>query len=60
MVRALVRDATDRVVWSEHKTAPRGASYVSFGIGRALVRGTYRADVLVGDEVRSRKSFEVR
>jgi len=58
-VRVSVRDATDRIVWSEDKEAPRGGSYLSFGIGRTLVRGRYRADVIVGHEVRSRMGFEI-
>lgn len=59
VVRVSIRDATGRVVWSEAKEAPRGESYLSFAIGRPLPRGTYRADVIVGSEVRSRPSFEV-
>lgn len=58
-VRVSVLDSTDRIVWSEEKQAPHGGSYVSFGIGRGLARGTYRADVIVAHEVTSRTAFEV-
>ena len=59
VVRASVRDESDRIVWSEDKTAPRGGSYLSFGIGRHLLAGKYRADVAVGNEIKSRTGFEV-
>lgn len=59
VVGVSVRDAMDRIVWSEDKAAPRGGSYMSFDIGRTLVRGEYRADVIIGHEVRSRTGFEV-
>lgn len=59
MVRVAVVDATDRIVWSEDRQAPHGGSYLSFGIGRKLPRGTYRADVIVANEVKSRTGFEV-
>lgn len=59
LVRVSVLDASERIVWSEEKQAPSGESYVSFDIGRGLVQGTYRADVIVGQEVRSHTGFEV-
>lgn len=59
VVRVSVRDATNRIVWSEEKKAPHGGSYQSFGIGRKLASGSYRAEVEVGHEVRTRTSFEI-
>jgi len=59
LVGVSVRDAMDRIVWSEDKEAPRGGSYLSFDIGRELARGKYWADVIIGHEVRSRTGFEV-
>jgi hypothetical protein len=59
MVRVSIRDAADRIVWSEDKQAPHGGSYLSFGIGRGLLRGRYRADVIVGRAVMSHQAFEV-
>ena len=59
VVHVSVRDAADRIVWSADKEAPRGGSYLSFAIGRTLVRGKYLADVVVDRELRSRTGFEV-
>ena len=59
VVGVSVRDAMDRIVWSEDREAPHGGSSMSFDIGRALVRSEYRADVIIGHDVRRRMGFEV-
>jgi hypothetical protein len=60
-VRLSIREAlTSQVVWSEEKASRGGGSYLTFEIGRALPSGTYRAEVIVGEDVMSRTGFEVR
>jgi len=60
-VRVSIRDVlTSRVVWSEEKASHGSGSYLSFGIGRALPSGAYRAELSVGGVVVSRKSVEIR
>jgi hypothetical protein len=60
VVRLSVRDAsTDRTLWSEDGKVEGGRSYLTFTVDDELAPGTYRVDVIIGDEVVARKEFQV-
>lgn len=60
VIRVSIHDAaTDRRMWDEERTVAPGKSYLGFSLDRALTPGTYRADVIIGDEVVARREFQI-
>jgi len=60
IVSVSVRDVvSQRVVWSERRPVPPGASYQTFAIGREISQGRYRAESTLGGDSNDRSEFVV-
>jgi hypothetical protein len=57
-VTLLDKDTTEPM-WSEEQSIPSGRSYVAFNLGDRLPRGSYRAQLIIGDETVARREFEI-
>ena len=61
MIRLTVSDPTGDPVWSEEKPVSPGLSHLSFSVdGEELGPGTYRAGLIIGDEMIRSSSFVVK
>jgi hypothetical protein len=56
---SLLDAATAEKVWSAQKSVPAGQSYLSFKVDDSLPRGSYRAQLIIGDETVALREFEV-